>query len=367
MNPYNDNNHIVKIITSHDEFKRLSVQWDDALRHYDLASMHISSCYIKAQWLADNQKLNPHIIMIWRDNDLVAMAALDKSIYKYRSLSLRAVIPLDQERYGRSDVILLCEKAAPILLRAVSKLNCDIWHLDRFPSQSLFLKYAQNNLPPRNFYSYEKNELAIINSVASWDDYLASKSKNFRRGYKRIMDAASSLRSEFYHTSDIDTAAILGDISAINSQSWKNDAGSDFSENPKRMQFFHTLLRDAAEKENLIISLFYDDIRPVAYTFGIIFGDILYAIETGYIGEYADRSAGIASYTEIMKYAHDAPQIKACDMDTIRLNGDYKRRWATQIEEQQSAFIIMGGFGGFIIRCSRILAKIRDFIARSNG
>lgn len=365
MKPYNDDNFYVKTIRSPRDFLAIADQWDSALLEYEQASLHLSSFYINAIWFADNGTYNPHVIIIYNGSKIAAMAVLDKSIYKY-ALPISAAIPLNQKRYGRADVIILENDAAPVMVRAVRKMNVDIWHLDRFPSNSSFIEYCQSNLPAKHYYHYEDNELAIINSRQSWTEYLAAKSKNFRRSYKRIFDASSSLHIQLYHSSGIDIEGVIAEISTINGQSWKNDTGSDFSKDPKKMQFFRKLLRDSANQNNLVVGVLYDQKKPVAYTFGIIYDTILYAIETGYIDEYSDHNAGITSYIAIMKYAHDNPNISACDMDTIRGN-DYKRRWATHIDTQKSAFIILGGWGGYFIRTSRLLSYIKKYLIQKLG
>lgn len=360
MTSYKNDKYQIKIIKSHDEFIVICDEWDDALAQYDHKILHLESQYISALWNADDGKFNPHIIIIYYEQKIVGFAALDVSIYKYYFFPIKAAIPINQERYGRTDIVILRDEIAPIMHNAIANLDVDICHMDRLHSESLFLKYCEKNLGDKYYYPYEYNELAIINSRPSWDEYLSSKSKNFRRNYKRIHDAASPLKKILYDGPDIDIEKVINHIIQINKQSWKNDAGSDFSQDPKRMKFFRKLLNDKLRQKNLVVSLLYDDDKPVAYTFAIISGSKLYAIETGYIDEYADYNAGIISYIAIMKYAHDMPNIMACDMDTIRANGDYKKRWATHIEKQISAFILTGGIGSFIIKMSRWLSVIKQ-------
>lgn len=154
--------------------------------NYDHASILLSSDYILSIWQADDGALNPHIFIIYNGDTILCLAAIDKSKYIYRSFAIHAVIALDYDRYARSDVILLDKAAAPILQKAVRQMGVDIWHLDRFPKDSLILKYCEDILPRSQYYPYEDNELAIIETNCDWDDYLARKSANFRRSHKRI-------------------------------------------------------------------------------------------------------------------------------------------------------------------------------------
>lgn len=291
---------------------------------------------------------------------IVACAALDKSIYHYRHMSIKAALPLDYMRYGRSDVVIMDELAAPLLHDTVKKMDVDIWHLDRFPAQSRFIKYCKDNLSATEYYPYEHYELAVLDTQMTWQEYLASKSKNFRRTYKRMQDSSSSLRTQLFAGDNINVDKIIEDMSSVNAQSWKNDAGTDFSKVPKRMEFFKTLMNSAAQRGDLVASILYDAEKPVAFTFGIIWNDILYAEETGYINEYAEQSAGIMSYATLMKHAFDTARVACCDMDTIRANGDYKKRWATAIDHQINAIILLGGLGSLWIRLGRFIGKLKS-------
>ncbi len=362
---YNDDIYSVQIIRSQDEFSTIAEQWDLQLKGSEAKTLHLSYNYLSAIWQADDGVLNPHIIIIYKQDTIVGFAALDKSKYMYRSFEIDAALPLDYRRYGRSDVVIYDAGALPILYNAVHKLDVDIWHLDRFPSDSKFIEYCEDNLSDKIYYSYENYDLAILDTGSSWDEFLASKSKNFRRTYKRMKEASSALRSEFYAGRHVDVDKIIQDMSYINAQSWKSGAGSDFSQDPKRMKFFKLLMTDAADQENLVASLLYDEDEPVAFTFGIIFNDTLYALETGYMSEYADRSAGIMSYAMLMQHAFDTANIIACDMDTIRTNGGYKKRWATHINSQRSALILFGGKGSLLIRAGRFAGRIKKALGRS--
>lgn len=349
----------VQIIRTHEEFSYIAKQWDHKLSQYDEKALHLTSDYISAIWLADNGALDPYIIIIYKDDDIVAFTALDKSRYDYRFMSIKAALPLDYMRYGRSDAVVFDEKVAPLLYDIVKNIGVDIWHLDRFSSQSPFLKYCEDNLSRSEYYPYEDYELAVLNTQMSWEEYLASKSKNFRRTYKRMQESSSSLHAQLYADSNINAEKIIRDICDVNEQSWRNVAGSNFSKDPKRLKFIKNIIQAAAQKETLVASILYDGDKAVAFTLGIISNGTLYALETGYISEYTEQSAGILSYAILMKHAFDVPMIKACDMDSIRANGGYKKRWATAINQQKGAMILFGGIGSFWIRLGRHISEIK--------
>lgn len=356
--------YTVKIITNFDEFQTISDQWDAALMRYQHASIHLSSEYISAIWKADDGALNPHIFIIYNGDIIAGLAAIDKSQYIYRSIAISAALPLDYDRYARADAVILEKPAAPVLYQAIRKIGVDIWHLDRFPKDSIMLKYCADTLPRSQYYAYEDNLLAHINTDVSWDDYLSAKSKNFRRSYKRITQASAALRSEFYTQENGNLEKIISEISKINASSWKNDAGSDFSTDDKRLYFFEHLIGNSLSQNSFAANILYDDNMPVAFTFGVRFQNIFYAIETGYVDSYSDHSAGIMSYINIMQYAFEHPDIIGCDMDIMRANGGYKKRWADVMKIHSSAIVMFGGFGSFVIRLGRIISKIRNILDR---
>lgn len=358
---YSEDIYNVIVINSLEEFDCFAHQWDEALSQYKYHSIHLSSTYIKAILQSGDNTLSPYIIMITKADDIVAFTALNKAKYHYKGFTLNAALSLDYERYSRSDVVILEDAAIPKLYHAVQKIGVDIWHLDRFHSQSKFLRYCEQNLGDE-YYSYEICELANLDTRQTWDEYLAKKSKNFRRSYKRITEASVSLRSEMLVDYDINCDKILKQMSSINQKSWKNIAGSDFSQDKIKINILKHLMESAAQKQNLVVCFLYDEDKAVAFTCGIIFQNILYAIETGYVEEYADRSAGIMSYAALMKYAFDHSDIISCDMDTIRENGAYKKRWATDIDSQTNVMILFGGFGSLLIRFGRLFSRMKKMI-----
>jgi len=357
---FRDGEYVVRTINSPAAFAEHAGAWDAALARYDKPSIHLSADYINAVWAAHGTDIAGILLIVEKAEKIVAVAPLQKGKYRYRGLKLSAVFPFDYERYGRSDVAVMgdAHDIMPILERTVRRLGVDLWHLDRFPLDSHAYRYLADG-SDRKLEEYARYDVAVLDTCSSWEDYLATKSKNFRRSYKRMQAAIEGLRPVFVTGEYTDLTGIIADVSEISDQSWKSENGSNFSDNSRLMAFLQALMDSSCNAGNFVGVLLYDEDRPVAFTFGSIYNGRLYALETSFVPEYGDRSAGIASYAMLMKHAFDTPHIMSCDMDVIKANGAYKRRWSTHCEKKAGAFVLLGGFGSLAIRMGRALSNMK--------
>lgn len=359
---YDDADFQVTIIRDRYEFADHRDKWDVMLDSHSGASLHIGSEYIDAVLTTMGDTIEAYIIIIEKAGEVVALAPLQKSTYPYYGLHLKVAAPLDHKGYGRSDIAIfdLAGHVIPVLRRAVRRqMKVDLWHFDRFPSDSTICRCVLENEDTYSIEHYADLEVATLDSRLTWEDFIAAKSKNFRRSYNRMLSNAKGLRHLMLVGRAIDVEAFIADVQEISAGSWKSEAGSDFANDTSRLDFLKELAGKAAEKGNFVGAMLFDGNKPVAFTFGIIRQGILYALETGYLPEYGDRSVGIRSYAMLMQHCFDNDQIIRCDMDLIKDRGGYKRRWATGYEQRLSLFLLVGGLGSIAIRAGRLLARIK--------
>lgn len=363
---YHENGFDITILRDPDQFTPFKQRWDEALAKYPLASLCSSADYLEAIWQSHSETINGAVLMIEQNNELLALAPLSINAYHYRGLALKAVGPLDFMRTSRTDIPILGDISilTPIIQRATKKLGGELWHLDRIPSDSPVYQYFANSpSPKKQMEAYQDYELALLDTRNMWDEFIAKKSKNFRKNFRRMEENCAGLRSilisENQENQPQNRETFIANMIEIMEQTWKSDAGSSFAQDPRRVDFFRRLITTFGEKKKFVGAMIFDGERPVAFTFGLIYRDTLYAIETAYRYDYANLSPGINTYAMIMKHAFEHPDINLCDMDTIRSNGEYKRRWATHFNQQSSALVFNGGFASAVIKGGREIAKLK--------
>ncbi len=363
---YSDSGYDIRIFSSPEDFKPYHKAWDQTLLKYQFPSLHVSASYLSAMW-RNYPDLDGALIMIEKEGTPIALAPLAHIRYKYRGLSLKSMGPLDFMRSGRSDIPVIrdVEKIAPLLREITRRMGADLWHLDRLPVNSPVYQYFSAG-QANQIDTYENYELAIIETSQNWEAFLSSKSKNFRKNFRRIEEASKDLTQVFITDQEKEWPVFIEHMLSIMKRTWKSDNNSSFADDERRIGFFRDLIMEYGPQNKFVGALLFDKDLPVAFTFGLIFEDTLYAMETSYISDYAHTSAGIKSYTMIMKYAFDRKDIKICDMDTIRDHGAYKKRWATQRPSQISALILNGGIGSVTIRSGKFVANIKAKLDRGN-
>jgi len=357
---YSDTGFDIQIISNHQDFSPLIDEWNDALATYPLSSVHLSADYIDAMW-RHFPDIRGQLIIIRKNGVIQALAPLAQIPYNYRGLSLSSIAPLDYMRSGRSDIPILAnrESLTPILLKTVQSLGGDLWHLDRVPSQSPAFKILAKS-PPQKIETYAHYDLAIIDTNQSWESYLASKSKNFRKNYRRIETASHALQKQFITTESDQWPGFIENVTSIMKGTWKSKKGQSFGDDERRIGFYNDLIETFGKRNQFAGAMLFDDQKPVGFTFGFVHANTLYAMETSYLDDYAHTCAGIMSYAMVIKHAFDTNAIDACDMDTIRDHGEYKKRWATHYLKQSSALYLNGGIGSFVIWAGRALARLKN-------
>jgi len=246
---------------------------------------------------------------------------------------------LDFMRSGRSDCAILQsdDRVIDTLHAHIKELGVDLWHLDRFPAQSPVSRHFEGS---KSFELYQRYELAILETEASWENFIKGKNKNFRKNYRRIIGGAEPYNSTLMTKTCDGGRDFIDDIIAISLNSWKDKAGSAIANDPRRVDFLTRLIKRYEESGDFVAAVICDGDKPIAFTFGIAFNGTLFAIETACL--------------------------TICDMDTIKQYGEYKKRWATRLDEQVSGLVLNGGMGSVAIRAGRQLAKIKRMLPASH-
>lgn len=354
----------VRVITDRAVFSRFRRRWDAALKEYPMASIYVSHQWLDAMWEAYGDEIHGRVVVIDDAMGPCALAPMMGLRYRYRGLSIPAVGPLDHMRSSRSDIPLIRDHAICVeLLRNYTKnWGASLWHLDRFPEKSeIFQLLVSDWDTARRIEHYENPVAAIVDTSTSWQEYLEGKSRNFRRDCRDIQNNLDGI--EMHVTGE---AGSVGDLLRYAAdRGWTGQGGTDFTLDPRREHFLNRVIADGEANGALHAVLAYDGDQPVGFTFGIAFNGTLYAIESACARGYEKRSVDTGTLAELIWLAFESPELRACDMDTIRSQADERRRWATHLEQQVNALVMNGGVGSAAIRAGRKLGVLKKALIPS--
>ncbi len=155
----------------------------------------------------------------------------------------------------------------------------------------------------------ERHEDSTISPVlylqGDFDSYLKSKPKHFSRELKRKqrkLERAGKTQVRII-TSGSDCESALDEIFEIERHSWKEQAGTAFSETVGESYLYREFARRCARQNWLRLFMLHIDENPVAYIYGVAYKNELYALKTSYNQEYRALAPGIVLFGHAIRDA----------------------------------------------------------------
>lgn len=175
--------------------------------------------------------------------------------------------------------------------------------------------------------TYTHSKVAFeTDSVSSWDEFLRSRSKGFRkqlRNRESRLARAGEVRFELFKSGGPELERGLADYDEIDRGCWKKaEMNSDFVPG---------LARAAAKQGALRLGILYLNGEPAAAEFWILSGGVASSLKGHYKSKFADKSVGQIAMSRILRHLMDRDGITEFDLG--HGFSDYKKRWATKIRD----------------------------------
>ena len=178
----------------------------------------------------------------------------------------------------------------------------------------------------------EEMQVPLINLHANWDAWLASKERKFRKNMRSAFRRTEAYRATAYYGDIGELPSFIAAIEEVVGQSWSYTEGTSFIRADDENVFIRSLMNSYSEGDRLIAVLLYDDLVPVAFGFGVCFGERIFGLKTSYREDYAKDSVGMRVMAEFVQACIARDESKLLDMDCITEHGEYKRHWADFFE-----------------------------------
>ncbi len=368
----------IKTVTTLDEFMRLKPLWDKYLESVQSYAPFFCHDWFKL-WLDhfyENQTLL--ILLLFEENELVAIAPLQITSDTLRGVTVRTV-SLIGNVYSPIRYFLLRpyddERKIGLIVRIFDFFRsqfCDWDVMDLYPIAEedgafVVLKEAvrQSGLHYDDAFAFGDQYLDGINF--SGDDYFNSLPKKIRKDVpycKRRLMKNGELEFKVVTTPDMIDLS-MDHYYEVYSKSWQQSEGVGPT-------FHRDLAKMAAAKGWLRLGILFFNKAPIASQFWLYCNSYAYILKTAYDQEFKKYSPGKILTVEMMKYVIDVDKVASIDY----LHGDesYKKDWTSKRRERKQILVYNNNMKGRylnlitsfilpVVNKNRYLRKVKEFIS----
>jgi CelD/BcsL family acetyltransferase involved in cellulose biosynthesis len=196
-----------------------------------------------------------------------------------------------------------------------------------------------------------------------WEDFLRTKSGNFRSGLKRKSRRLLETDGvDIRFIVDPDEMLIaLSAIHEIENKSWKAAQGTAITSRPWEEAFYAAVATKFSPSGQVLVTLITLHGKPLAFDLTLLGGGSAYCLKTSFDGAHADLSAGIVLRSELMKKVF---AMGISEYDFLGKNERYKLEWSETIRQAETIRVVNsrswpGWSLGVAIRLRRSAQRIK--------
>jgi len=177
--------------------------------------------------------------------------------------------------------------------------------------------------------------------TGSWDDYLSTRSGNFRkhlRKYRRQLDTLGAWSVERFGN-DGDVGTWLREVQEVNAASWKARRGTNLFRHPKIREFLLDLTGQMAERGELDLQLLRVEGRAIAYELCFDCAGRMSSYNSGFRPEHFRSSPGTLLTAAVIESACARGRT---EYDMLRGAEEYKTRWSETLRREAQLILPAG-------------------------
>lgn len=250
---------------------------------------------------------------------------VDNAVDKYRQLLWRCVLATSSQW----DAIYLREQADGATTHALAEI------LDK-------VRYTLSGSPPV--------ESPCVLLGQPWEDYLGSRSRALRKGFRRkLRRLGEQGKLEFHGYSKADdTDACLSRFLEVESRSWKGKENMGVSGNPIRRRFYRRLAATLGAKKKLHFRFLALDQLPIAGTIGLLQNGRFESLEICHDQAFDSFSPGVVLTGLELEECHALTDYREYNF----LVGTYsnKRPWQTHARQVRDIYVLPRAAWGYTNR-----------------
>ena len=180
-----------------------------------------------------------------------------------------------------------------------------------------------------------KGRSPYIVSPGTLDDFLATKSRNFRsnmRARRRDVTTSPDVEVRYFtqpHEMDAYFALALG----VESKSWKRRTGTSLALRDWESRLYEDLMRRYAQLGQVLAAVLLIDGVPTAHSMDVLQGDRVYGLKTSFDPDFTVRRPGVMLLVARLD-RYFAQGVR--EFDFIGMDEDYKLQWSRLCRSHES-------------------------------
>jgi len=293
----------IEIFNTIEECRVLRNDWNEIalINAHDPLGIGVNCSYEMTEtlWRTHLHGLPQYIIVAYDNDRVMGIMPCYMKVTK-RLGFVRKEIGLIYELYlGRSGFIVR-EQSLTILESLLDAVfnrikGWDIFHITTVnggPSNKLIKNVIDNGYCCADIYSH--TVVPYIKLPSSWDEYLSSRKRAFRKGikkYSKKLISEGEVEIKAINNED-DVDYFLNAMFSIERKSWKEASGTSLTKKPLQEEFHRVFTSVAAHAGLLKAYLLTLNGLPIAYHYNVLYGEIIYDFKSSYIDDFKKLAPG---------------------------------------------------------------------------
>ena len=301
----------------------------------------------------------PLVLLIYNDNDPIGIVPLYVWNGTLGKIRIKR-IDFAGHNLGLGNLIVtdFVDTAVPAVMDYLSAhtINWDVLILKGvFKSSAQFTglqKWLSENKRTNEISPYD---IPAIELKGTWDDYMNRIGKKnryeVRKKIKKANETTAIKLHRYNSLGEQDLERYMDLLVRIGNNSWKDDSDSSIGSNAHVEGFYRQVAKQFNEKGKLDISILHIADTPVAYLFGLLFGNKYFQIDTAYLEEHKEFSPGTLLQMMLVQELYDNNH----NIEAIVNYGDfaYKRRYFRESVEASLFYIFSNSLRAKLAYCAK--------------
>ena len=324
---------VISVCNDASGFERLRPEWEALRQHGQDQDPFLSCDWFATWWRAFGGHRKLYLVTARRQGNLCAVLPLMLERTWLHGVPFRRLAAIGNDHTPRFDLVRAGDDEP--LHRATWNhlMTCrsewDVLDLPRLSAGSIttdrFVRLATEQGVRYNVWG-RAPQSPWIDIQPSWDEYIALRSKGFRKSLrrkKRRLDALGKVGLETV-TGRKSLGPGLADGLRIEAEGWKGSNRTSISSQPAVTDFYSELARVMADREQLRLHFLTLDGERIAFDYSIIANRCLFSLKAGHGSAHARFSPGTLLLDLILQQAHEEGLI---GMDLLGDSDEFKMQW----------------------------------------
>jgi CelD/BcsL family acetyltransferase involved in cellulose biosynthesis len=302
-----------------EELRDRAAAWDDLWRRSD-ATIPTARAELVAAWV---EQFAPaaafRVLVVRRAEAMVAALALV-------GRRVGGVLPVGGTtvNYWSPNGDLLLDPAEntaaalDLLIDGLDGLRWPLVWIEMAPAASPYWAATLDAMRRRGFAVdvHPRWQVGTVTTEGSFDEYLASRSKNLRRSLgkdRRRLEERGEIRFQFDAPAADEVDERLRDVFELEDRGWKGEAGGSVLSTPGMFEFYARQTRRLADWGDFRVAVLEHQGAPIAFDVGWLGKGVYHSYKVGYDPAYREFGPGHLLRQELIRRCFEDPAIRAVD------------------------------------------------------